>query len=186
MDELVSKKNILNNKNYNNKKFMGACSYCGVLRKKLLNKIAKELNGTKLVIGHNLDDEAQTVILNYISGNVNKMIYMSSNFEKNGFIKRIKPLKKIPEQEVGLYSFLKKIPMENNSCPYSFGALRKEIRSNINSIEYNHPGTKYSIMKGFEYISNYLSQINIKSLKSCELCNEPSSGKICQACKLLK
>ena len=44
---------------------MKACSMCGPFRRYLLNKKSKELSFTKLATGHNLDDEAQTIIMNY-------------------------------------------------------------------------------------------------------------------------
>ncbi len=46
------------------------CSFCGVLRKKLLNKKARELNSTGIATAHNLDDEAQTVLMNYLRGDI--------------------------------------------------------------------------------------------------------------------
>lgn len=180
MDSIVKKK-----VKYKNER-KGACSYCGVLRKKLLNKIAKEMNGTKLAIGHNLDDEAQTIMLNYLSGNINKMAYFSNKLEKEGFVKRIKPLKKIPEQEVSLYAYLKNMPMELYPCPYSFSALRKEIRISLNEFELNHPGTKYSLLRGFNYLGSLLNN-NIYTGKTnyCKSCGEPCNGNTCQSCKLL-
>src|SRR3989344_3142140 len=46
------------------------CSVCGVLRRSLLNTKARELGATKLVTGHNLDDEAQTIIMNQFRRNI--------------------------------------------------------------------------------------------------------------------
>src|SRR3989338_1215773 len=40
------------------------CSICGVFRRYLLNKKAKELGFTKVATGHNLDDEAQSIMMN--------------------------------------------------------------------------------------------------------------------------
>ncbi|MGD9382148.1 MAG: tRNA 2-thiocytidine biosynthesis TtcA family protein, partial [Candidatus Thorarchaeota archaeon] len=37
---------------------VGACSYCGVLRRRAINTTAKELAADVVVTGHNLDDEA--------------------------------------------------------------------------------------------------------------------------------
>ena len=40
------------------------CSYCGVIRRRILNKKARELKADKLAIGHTLDDTVQTVLMN--------------------------------------------------------------------------------------------------------------------------
>lgn len=173
-----------NNKSINKNISNGPCSFCGVLRRKLLNNISKKLNGTKLAIGHNLDDEAQTIMLNYLSGNINQMSYFLNKKEKDGFISRIKPLKRIPEQEVALYSYLKGLPMEIDPCPYSNNAYRKEIRYMLNNIESKHPGTKYSILRGIESISTNIIKKNV-NMNYCKKCGDPCNGLICQACKYL-
>src|SRR3989344_6092493 len=46
------------------------CSVCGVLRRSLLNSYAKKLQVKKLATGHNLDDEAQTIIMNQFRKNI--------------------------------------------------------------------------------------------------------------------
>ena len=45
-----------------------ACTYCGVFRRYLLNKKARELGATKLATAHNLDDEAQSILMNVLRG----------------------------------------------------------------------------------------------------------------------
>ncbi|KUK60986.1 MAG: hypothetical protein XD82_1383 [Methanoculleus marisnigri] len=45
-----------------------SCSYCGVLRRALMNRIAREEGVTKFAYGFNLDDEAQSVLMNALRG----------------------------------------------------------------------------------------------------------------------
>ncbi|NLI62362.1 MAG: TIGR00269 family protein [Methanosarcinaceae archaeon] len=196
MDYIVKENNIFenykNHKNHknNDKKEPGACSYCGVLRKKLLNKAARELGATKLVIGHNLDDEAQTIMLNYFKGDVARMLQTSSTEENEHFVLRVKPLRKISEREVALYAYIHDMPMELTRCPHSFGALRKEVRNMLNDYEIKHPGTKYSLLKGFDTIVPIIrktkDEIFVTKISFCEKCGDPTSGKYCQACKMLE
>ncbi|HZX45466.1 MAG TPA: tRNA 2-thiocytidine biosynthesis TtcA family protein, partial [Candidatus Nanoarchaeia archaeon] len=47
-----------------------SCRVCGILRRYILNKKAKEASATKIVTGHNLDDEAQNVIMNIFQNHV--------------------------------------------------------------------------------------------------------------------
>ena len=56
--------------NFLKKTKMKACSMCGPFRRYLLNKKSKELGFTKLATGHNLDDEAQTIMMNYFRRNL--------------------------------------------------------------------------------------------------------------------
>lgn len=187
MDELVVEKRMVENRYGEDKKEVGPCSYCGVLRKKILNKIARDIGATKLVIGHNLDDEAQTILLNQFRGDVERMIRFSAANELDGFIVRAKPLRKIPEKEVALYAYLHDLPMELTACPHSFGALRKEVRRLLNSFEVNHPGTKYSLVRGYDTMVPLIAQsLDVSVMKNCQICGEPCNDEVCQACKMLE
>ncbi|NMC10538.1 MAG: tRNA 2-thiocytidine biosynthesis protein TtcA, partial [Methanothrix sp.] len=44
------------------------CTFCGVFRKSALNRAAKRLQVTKVATGHNLDDEVQSIMMNYLKG----------------------------------------------------------------------------------------------------------------------
>ncbi len=160
-----------------------ACTLCGVLRKNLLNKAARELGATKLALGHNLDDEAQTILMNYMRGDVDRMKRMVG-IKQQGMVLRIKPLRSIPEKEVALYGFLNNLPVSTDECPYAGEALRNEIREMINNYEVKHPGTKYSLLGGFEAISQALRSPETQVVR-CEKCGEPGSYAICKTCRLL-
>ncbi len=166
------------------KKEQAACTLCGVLRKNLLNRTARELGADKLAIGHNLDDEAQTILMNYLRGDVDRLKRMSPGIIQPGLIMRIKPLRSVPEKEVALYGFLNDLPVSTDECPYAGEALRNEIREIINNHEVKHPGTKYSLLGGFDAISSALLPPDTRIVQ-CIKCGEPSSENICKTCRLL-
>ena len=56
--------------NFLKKSKFKSCSVCGPFRRYLLNKKSKELGFNKLATGHNLDDEAQTIMMNYFRRNI--------------------------------------------------------------------------------------------------------------------
>ncbi|MDY6966294.1 MAG: TIGR00269 family protein [Halobacteriota archaeon] len=158
------------------------CTFCGVLRRQLLNKTAKELEVDRVATGHNLDDESQTILMNYLRGDIERLA--RTNTGKAGFVPRIKLLQDIPEREVALYAIVNNLEMDMSECPYANFALRSEIREMLNDFEVRHPGTKYSLIRGFGKISDGLSSINI-DLSECEVCGEPCNGVLCKACQLL-
>jgi len=123
----------------------GTCSYCGVLRKNVLNKAALEIGATKLVTGHNLDDEAQTILLNHFRGDMERMVRLAPPAAIEGLVLRAKPLRNVPEKEVALYALVNSLPVDFSECPYAGEALRGEIRELLNNFEAKHPGTKYSL-----------------------------------------
>ena len=161
-----------------------ACTLCGVLRKNLLNKTARELGADKLAIGHNLDDESQTIMMNYLRGDMDRLKRMLPNVKQPGLVMRIKPLRSIPEKEVALYGFLNGLPVSMDECPYAGEALRNEIREMLNNYEVKHPGTKYSLLGGFETISEALRSPDTEIL-TCRICGEPGSEAVCKTCRLL-
>jgi uncharacterized protein (TIGR00269 family) len=161
-----------------------ACTLCGVLRKNLLNKAAREMGADKIATGHNLDDEAQTIMMNFLRGDVDRIRRMLPGTRQHGLVMRIKPMRSIPEKEAALYGFLNNLPVSIDECPYAGEALRNEIREMINNYEVKHPGTKYSLLGGFETICPELHPLKTRIVK-CEKCSEPSSETLCKTCRLL-
>ena len=51
-------------------KNLTGCTVCGIIKRWILNKWAKKMGANKLVTGHNLDDEAQNVLMNFLKGNI--------------------------------------------------------------------------------------------------------------------
>lgn len=165
------------------------CSYCGILRRKAFNLAAKEVGATKLVTGHNLDDEIQSMVLNLLRGDVSglKRVTPIVNEEDNRFIRKVKPLCRLPENEVALYAFLKKIRHQTTVCPYAESSMRNDVRRFLNAIEKEHFGIKYTLFKTFEKIQPYLQGLESNNeLNRCERCSEPASGKICRACLIIE
>jgi uncharacterized protein (TIGR00269 family) len=162
-----------------------SCTYCGVFRRTLLNKKAREIGANKLATGHNLDDDAQVVLMNVMNGDVERLARLRPSCSQEGLVPRIKPLVDVPEREVALYAFIKKLPFYMGECPYARESLRGEIKDVLNDFEFKHPGTKYSIMRGFGNMVDCLKEkYKQVPLEKCELCGEPSIEKICQTCKL--
>ncbi|MGZ4903859.1 MAG: TIGR00269 family protein [Halobacteriota archaeon] len=159
------------------------CTLCGILRRSLLNRAAKEAGASTLATGHNLDDEAQTILMNYLRGDIDRLLRLNHG-KKAGLVRRIKPLKYVPEKEVALYAFLKGIPIDLEECRFSFGVFRAEVRELLNELEANHPGTKYSLARGHEKILQ-LTQRTPFELRECVECGEPSVKQLCQSCEIL-
>ena len=109
---------------------LSSCAVCGVLRRYLLNKAAKKLKATKIVTGHNLDDEAQAVMMNFfrntlqLSARLGPMSGIKSN---RTFIPRVKPLFFIPEKDIEKYSKIMKFPVKYGKCPCSSEVFRRFV-----------------------------------------------------------
>lgn len=167
------------------------CMYCGVFRRYLLNKYARKLGATKLATGHNLDDEAQSIIMNMLKGDLVRLARvgpMPFLLMHERFVPRTKPLLFIPERESALYSMLKGIPAFFGECPYAYtNTLRFETREFLNKLEEKSPGIKYSLVEGcYRIVSMLKKKLVIGKIKTCKKCGEPSSQDTCKACQLLE
>ena len=170
----------------------GNCTYCGIMRRDLLNKLCREVDADKMAIGHNLDDEAQSIMMNHIKGDMKRMSRIGPKddpADHEMFVQRIKPLRDVMEKEVALYSRLHDLGVIDR-CPHvEEGALRPMVKSFLNKLESEMPGIKYSIVSQGREISDMVED-NIdwdeeSDIQECEKCGEPCSGGVCRKCQLL-
>ena len=169
-----------------------ACTFCGVFRRQIFNKTAREVNADKIATGHNLDDETQSIMMNYIEGNINNMVRIGYKTEARDerFTPKIKPLREIPEKEIGLYVLESGYEVHFDGCPYAHESFRMEVGDFIRETTLKHPTIMYSILQGFEKIKpvlkeDYMENHEGKPNKTCKKCGEPSSRDICKSCKFL-
>jgi tRNA(Ile)-lysidine synthase TilS/MesJ len=52
----------------------GPCSYCGVIRRRCMNKVARDIGADVLATGLNLDDTAQSILMNFTRGDVERRL----------------------------------------------------------------------------------------------------------------
>ena len=171
------------------KKGLTGCSVCGTVKKYILNKYAKKLKADKIATGHNLDDECQNVLMNFLKGNVFLGVNSapSSGFGEKvkGFVQRIKPLFFIPEDEIRKFSKAKKFPVLYERCPCAFGTYRVDTRNWFESAKITD-NEKLRIVENFQKIAVGLRNKNQKKLRFCRKCKEPSTGEVCSACKIFE
>lgn len=167
---------------------LGECSYCGVFRRVCLNSKAKELGVDKLVTGHNLDDMAQSILMNFVNGDMKKLARLGPHKKvQPGLVPRMLPLRNIPEKENSLYAILKEIDFHDGECPYSTRALRGSFRDIVDDLEYNTPGTRHSILNSYDAIKELLlDKYPPANLDKCSECGEPTSQNLCKSCILKK
>jgi uncharacterized protein (TIGR00269 family) len=181
---------------------MSACAYCGVFRRDVLSRYADGLGADKLLTGHNLDDEAETALMNFLEGDIKKISQQfdaslgpfegaESERTRNDtetFVPRAKPLRDVPEKEVALYARLNELPAHITECPHSEEAFRGEIQQLLYDLEEKHPGTRHSIMAGYEELAALAASEyrgDGPELDECEQCGSPTTGDRCRKCGLL-
>ncbi len=167
---------------------MSSCAICGVLKRSILNREARRMGGSVLAVGHNLDDEAQTALMNFLNGTIS----MGQNSGPvlrgpgRGFVPRVKPLFFTPEAEIREYSQSMGFPVLYDKCPCSLDTQRAFLRDFLNRVEDRFPGTKLRIVKNFSSMQPLLSKaLDRGDVMECGSCGEPSVKEVCNACAIL-
>ena len=178
MDDVASRRNELK-----------PCSYCGVLRRKALNESARRAGATKLATGHNLDDEAQTALINVMHGDVERILqaFQTTTKAPANLIPRIKPLAEVLERETTLYAYASGVRSQTTPCPHGHDALRGDIRVMLNRLELRRPGLKCTVARSFERLSEMADKIGERrGFRTCKVCGDPTPNDVCEACLMLR
>ncbi|MFX0057280.1 MAG: ATP-binding protein [Candidatus Heimdallarchaeota archaeon] len=172
-----------------------ACNYCATIRRRLLNDGAKELGADVLALGHNLTDIAETFLMNILFNRLqiisSQYLFKIENENINSFfIKKVTPLMRIPEEEIFLYSNLKKFDYYPSHCPYreSDPIIRKRVLDFILECKNSSPEIEFNLLNGFLELSERLYNQNMNNLfNTCEVCGYPcGKTKVCLYCKYIE
>jgi len=169
------------------------CTFCGILRRKAINEVARGLGYTKVLTAHNLDDEAQTIVMNILRGDLFRLVQTLPNgpILSKLFVRKVKPLRKIYEEEIAVYAHLIGYEFQTSDCPYLryFPSLRARIREYLYKLEREKPGVLLELINRVDtvlvkYVSHY---VNYPELPRCAVCGEPTAygRRYCMACELL-
>ncbi len=162
------------------------CSYCGVFRRSALNRTAAAIGADYLATGLNLDDTAESVLMNVARGDVERLARLGPHERvQPGLVPRLQPLRMIPELEVYLYAFLKGIRFHDATCPYAERAQRGRFKEILHRLEAESPGTRHAIVRGHDELRPVLQTAwPAAALNACSRCGEPTVHPLCKACEL--
>jgi uncharacterized protein (TIGR00269 family) len=171
---------LLKDKKYN------PCTLCGIFRRCLLNIGSRGFD--VIATGHNLDDEAQAVLMNLLRNNMPLLARggpVSGVAHSKKFTKRVKPLYMITEKESLAYAYLNGLVTKFKECPYVSASYRLKIRDLVNTIEAKTPKTKEKIVLWYLKYKKILP-LTEEKIDFCSICKEPSANVVCNACLLLE
>ncbi len=164
-----------------------ACSFCGMVKRYLLNKVAFEKGYDVLVTGHNLDDEASQLLGNILHWQKGYILRNWPVLEKTHekLVKKAKPLVLNYEDDIKLYAKMRGIPFLSEVCPFSFGATSKVYKKLLEELESEQRGVVLSFYLGYLREKKEFFKTDDKAVKlnSCKVCGYPTTSEMCYFCR---
>jgi uncharacterized protein (TIGR00269 family) len=162
------------------------CSGCGLTKRYIFNRTARERGYNVLVTGHNLDDEAATLFGNVLHWQTGYLGRQSPVLDSTHSMlaKKVKPLYTLTERETASYAFLRGIKFIHEECPHAEGASSILYKNTLNTIERESPGTKQMFVDGF--LQRFQPLVHMGEdvkLMECTRCGEPTTTEVCAFCR---
>ncbi len=169
------------------------CSVCGLSKRHIMNRLAREEGYDVLATGHNLDDEAAVLFGNTLNWIPGYLVRQGPVLEANrpGLVRKVKPLCRIYEREMAAYAILRGIDYIYEECPHAAGSKQIYYKELLNKLEADRPGAKLSFYLSFLQAKNnglFAPQADpdIPLLHTCPSCGQPTSAPgECAFCRMV-
>jgi uncharacterized protein (TIGR00269 family) len=162
-----------------------SCAVCGLSKRYVFNRAALDGGYDVIATGHNLDDEAATLLGNTLRWNTEYIARQSPVLPaKDGMVKKVKPLHRLSELETAAYAFLRGIDYVVEECPLVAGNTQLRYKEAMNAIEGRSPGTKAQFFLGYlERGMPLFARQDVAVLGRCLRCGQPTTGTYCAFCR---
>ena len=163
------------------------CSACGPSKRYLMNRAALEHGYAVVATGHNLDDEAATLLGSVLNWQTEALPRQSPALASTHakLARRVKPLYRLSEFETAAYAFLRRIDYIVEECPFAKGATSLAHKELLNRLEEVSPGAKHNFLFGFlDKARAAFERLEDVQLRECSACGQVTTGEICAFCKL--
>ncbi|MBC8332355.1 MAG: adenine nucleotide alpha hydrolase family protein [Anaerolineae bacterium] len=168
------------------------CAVCGVSKRNIMNRVARQHGYDVLATGHNLDDEAAVLFSNTMHWLGNYLQRQSPVLEAAhpGLVRKVKPLFRFYERETAAYALLRGIDYIYEECPFSVGAKSIYYKEILNRMEADRPGAKLifylSFLRARETGLFAEPQRTTGELSTCPNCGQPTaSPDLCAFCRMV-
>ncbi|MEW5761870.1 MAG: TIGR00269 family protein [Bacillota bacterium] len=166
-----------------------ACSACGLYKRHLFNREAVQGGYDVVATGHNLDDEAATLLGNLLNWNTGYLARQAPVLPAAppNLVKKVKPLYRLTEREIAAYAVLRGIDYIVEECPMAAGARSILYKNLLNQLEEESPGAKARFFFGFLEKGRpaFAGEEKDVALRACACCGQPTTAEICSHCRML-
>ncbi|MGH2728758.1 MAG: ATP-binding protein, partial [Actinomycetota bacterium] len=154
------------------------CSVCGLTKRYLSNLAATREGYDVLVTGHNLDDEAATLLGNALHWQTEYIARQAPALRSTSdtLAKKVKPLYRVSERETAAYAILHGIDYIVEECPLVAGNTALRYKDALNLLEQRSPGTKQQFLFGYlDKIAPMFAREDAVELRACNECGQSTT-----------
>ena len=168
------------------------CAVCGLAKRHVMNRIARDFGYDVLATGHNLDDEAAVLFGNTLQWAGEFLQRQSPVLPGTpGLARKVKPLCRFYEREMAAYAVLRGIEYIYEECPFAEGSTSIYYKELLNQLETDKPGSKLTFYLRFlEARETGLfaeTPQTIVALHPCPNCGQPTStDDLCSFCRVIE
>jgi uncharacterized protein (TIGR00269 family) len=164
------------------------CGVCGLSKRYAFNRVAVDHGYDVVVTGHNLDDEAATLLGNVLRWQDGFLARQRPVLPATGAnqVRKIKPLYRLSERETAAYCVVRGIDYVVEECPLVEGNTGQELKEAFDLLEHASPGLKAQFLFGFYERQDRLVDERIEeavAVTDCGRCGMPTTGEVCAFCR---
>jgi len=167
------------------------CSACGLSKRHLFDRAARDGGYDVVATGHNLDDEAAVLFGNTLRWDVGYLARQLPMLPaQHGFPRKVKPLVRLAERETAAYCVLRGIDYIVEECPMAAGNRHLGYKEALNQVEAASPGAKTAFYFGFldrmaPLLRDRAAPGEQADLQPCQQCGAPAESELCSFCRLV-
>lgn len=166
------------------------CGVCGLSKRYVFNRVAVDHGYDVMATGHNLDDEAATLLGNTIRWQDGFLARQRPVLPATGGnqVRKVKPLYRLSEREMAAYCVVTGIDYVVEECPLVEGNTGHELKEAMNLLERSSPGIKAQFLFGFldretDHWQPEDADTAAADLGACDGCGMPTTTETCAFCR---
>ncbi len=166
------------------------CAVCGLVKRHIMNRAARDGGFAAIATGHNLDDEAAVLMQNTLHWQTGYLARQAPVLdERGGLACKVKPFVRLYEREAAAYALVRGLDYIYDECPFAKGSTTNFYKELLNQLELTSPGAKQQFYLQFlrarEAGRVTFAEGGELALQPCARCGQPTTaGGVCAFCRL--
>jgi uncharacterized protein (TIGR00269 family) len=166
------------------------CALCGLVKRHIMNSMARDGGFAAIATGHNLDDEAAVLMQNTLHWQTGYLARQAPVLdERDGLARKVKPFIRLYEREAAAYALIRGLEYIYDECPFARGSTTNFYKELLNQLELTSPGAKQQFYLQFLRARDAgrvtFAEGGDLTLQPCVRCGQPTTaGGMCAFCRL--